>query len=221
MNLSTRPILSTTLNLLKSHRACTDGYRTLLKYVGSDYDPNAPIDLLTVLTSNGLDDCFWTLRATTNPALAERLSSLAACDFAERVVHNYPEEETVLRDCIQTARDYADGKATDEQLQKAESAAWNAARSAARSAADSAARSAAWSAADSAARSAAEGAAEGAAWSAARSAARSAEWRAAWRAAASVAWNAAWNALESAERSAEKDAQTEILRKYLTEGGYK
>ena len=237
MNLSTRPILSTTLNLLKSHRACTDGYRTLLKYVGSDYDPNAPIDLLTVLTSNGLDDCFWTLRATTNPALAERLSSLAACDFAERVVHNYPEEETVLRDCIQTARDYADGKATDEQLQKADSAArsaaWSAADSAARSAAEgaaegaawsaarSAARSAAWSAADSAAWSAARSAAEGAAWRAAWSAADSAAWRAAWRAADSAAWNAAWNAPESAEWSAEKDAQTEILRKYLTEGGYK
>ncbi len=137
-------ILSTTINLLKTHEACASGYKTLLKHVGSDYDPNAPIDLLTVLTSNGLDDCFWTLRATTNPALAERLSSLAACDFAERVVHNYPEEETVLRDCIQTARDYANDKATYGQLRAAESAAWGVAESAAGSAARSAAWSAAW-----------------------------------------------------------------------------
>ena len=89
---------------------------------------------------------------------------LLACQFAERALRR---ERNAGREldprswaAIRVKRQWAAGKATDEQLDAAESAAWSAARSAARSAAESAARSAARSAAESAAWSAAESAAE-------------------------------------------------------------
>ena len=90
-----------------------------------------------------------------------------ACDCASRALHRErkagrePDERS--RAAIRVARRFARGKATQEELAAARSAAW------------SAARSAAWSAGGSAAWSAARAAAWDASWSAAGSAARSAE----------------------------------------------
>ena len=158
----------------------------------------------------------------------EKTIRLFACDCADHVLKNfedkYPDDKRV-RNCIDVARDYANGVVSEKELSTAESAAWSAAESAAESAAWSAAGSAAWSAAESArsaaesaawsaAWSAAESAAESAAWSAARSAAGSAAESAAWSAARSAARSAAWSAARSAE-SAEKRWQIKQLNKYL------
>jgi hypothetical protein len=93
----------------------------------------------------------------------EKNLRLAAADIVEKISlpiwKNYYPEDITLEMVISVVRRYANGKATDDEL----SAAWSAAESAAWSAAESAA----WSAAESAAWSAAESAA----WSAARSAA--------------------------------------------------
>jgi len=130
----------------------------------------------------------------------ERTQRLFAADCAEHVLHIFEEAypaDPRPREAIAVARAFAEGEATEEELNTAESAAW--------SAAWSAAESAAWSAARNAARSAAWSAAESAAWSAARNAARSA------------AWNAARNAAWSAARSAERRWQTERLAHYIGE----
>ena len=108
-----------------------------------------------------------------------RTARLLAADFAEHVAHLWvaPEGVTwVPADTISVARRYAEGDATDEELQ----AAW-AAASAARDAARDAARSA-----TAAARSA-----DSDASAAAKAAARSAVWAAASYAASDAAWDAA------------------------------
>ena len=83
----------------------------------------------------------------------ETTARLFACDCAEDVLpaweHYYPDDKTP-HTTIATARRYAHGDATDDEL--------SAAKSAARSAAWAAAESAAWSAAESAAESAARAA---------------------------------------------------------------
>jgi hypothetical protein len=88
-----------------------------------------------------------------------------ACDCAERVLpifeRDYP-HDTRPRVAIATARKFADGLATSEELHAARGAAWGAARDAAWDAARGAARDAAWDAA----RGAAWDAARGAAWDA-------------------------------------------------------
>jgi len=139
----------------------------------------------------------------------ERTARLFACDCAEHVLpifeKRFPGDKRP-RIAIKTARQYADGKATTEELAAAEDAAWAAAaaeaaaRAAAEAAAEDAAWAAAWAAAEAAARAAAEAAAEDAAWAAAEAAAEDAARAAAEAAARAAAWAAAWAAAEAAEK---------------------
>ena len=107
-----------------------------------------------------------------------RNARLWACDVAERVLKNFEDrypDDTRPREAIETARRFARGEATVEELRAAYRAAYSAADRAASRAADSAASRAADSAAYSAASSAASRAADSAASSAAYRAASSAE----------------------------------------------
>ena len=56
--------LTTTLNKIRACSPCTSGWRTLVKHLGEDFDPDAEINLLIILESNGVADTLWTLRAT-------------------------------------------------------------------------------------------------------------------------------------------------------------
>jgi hypothetical protein len=99
----------------------------------------------------------------------DRTARLFACDCAERVVHSTgPDERSV--NAIVTARRFAIGEATKEELAAARRAAWDAARTAASTAAWTAAWDAAWDAAGDAAGTAACAAAREAGWVVAREA---------------------------------------------------
>ena len=184
--------LFTTLNELKKHNPCAGGYKKLLKHIGADYPADKPIDLRTILKSNGFDDTIWVLRAAMPVADRDRIARLFACDCAESVLHIYEEEypdDNRPRNAIEVARRYALGQATEEELQ------------AARNAAD-ASWSAAWDAARYAARDAARYAADAA--GAAAAAMSAASYAAA---AASYAADAAWDA--------EAKKQYDMLEAYL------
>lgn len=187
--------LDTTLALLRRHHACAEGYRKLCKHLGGAraYGAQTPIDLRTVLVSNGLGDALWCLRAV--PAQEEpardRLARLFACDCAEHALPQYEAAypgDSRPRDAIAVARRYATGAATGEELGAAAGAA---------GAAWEAARAAAWEAAGEAA--------------VAARAARAAAWEAAWEAAGA----AAWAAVGEAAREAEKQWQTQRFRELL------
>ena len=213
-------MLYTTFNLLHEANACEGEYRQLAKQLGGigAYGCDATIPLTTILDMqpNGLDNALWALRCCTEEDKARRLSQILACDFAEHVLpiweKQYPGDNRP-RECIAVARRFIDGKATREELDAADAAAWDAAR-----AADAATRAAAWDAADAAARAAtraaawdaadaaraAGAAARAAAWDAADAAARAAAWDAA--DAARAARAAAWDAADAAARAAAWDA---------------
>ena len=198
-----RTELTTTFAKLKATSAYESGYKKLAQHLGgiTKYGKDTPINLLTILESNGVDDMMWSLRAVDNPDV-ERIARFIACDCAEASLVEYEEytpDDNRPRVAIETARRFADGTATQEEMSAAQSAAQSAAESAAWSAARSAARSAAESAARSAARSVAESAAQSAAQSVAESA----------------AWSAAWSAAQSVAESAAESAQAEIIKKYL------
>ena len=100
---------------------------------------------------------------------------LFACDCAEQALPTYEKvypDDKRPRKAVETARLFAEGKATQKELAASAAAAWDAVRDAARAAA----RAAAWCAAWYAARCAARAAAGDAAWDAARDAARAAAW---------------------------------------------
>ena len=117
----------------------------------------------------------------------DRTARLFACDCADRVMpiyaKRYPGEDRPQQ-CIATARRFANGEATAEELA--------AARDAARAAAWDADWDAAW-----AARDAARAAAWAAAWAA---------WAAAW-----AAWDAAWDAARDAARDWQTNRLFEYL----------
>jgi len=152
----------------------------------------------SLLEINGLNDTLWALRAVTVPA--EREIRLFACDCAERVLplfeKEYPTDKRP-RQAIETARKFANGAATLEELDAARAAASAAASAAARAAA-SVASDAAW-----------------AAWDAA-SVASDAAW-AAWAAASDAAWAAASDAASDAARAAASDAARDAEREWQKE----
>ena len=179
-------VLTTTLTLLRENNACASGYAKLLAGIGDpSFDHDAPINLLTILDTNGVADCLWALCATQQNC--EKVARMMAADFAELVLPIFERERPTdmrPRDAINVARAFALGSVG----------------TAARAAAWAAAGAAAWNAAGDAAWDAAR-----AAWDAAGDAA----W-AAWDAAGAAAWAAARDA-----RDAARAAQAKIIRKYL------
>ena len=164
--------MQTTLNKIKEHSPCKEGWEKLLDHLNKTQSDDEPLELRTILESNGLDDTIWAFRAVEGK---DKEIRLFAADCAELVLpiyeKHYPNDNRP-RLAIQAARDYANGLITIEKL----------------AAARAAARDAAWDAAGDAARAAAWAAARAAAWDAARAAA----WDAAWDAAGDAARAAAW-----------------------------
>lgn len=144
--------MQTTLNKIKQHTPCSKGWEKLLKFLNKTKSDDEPIELLTILESNGLDDALWALRAVDG---FDREIRLMACDFAELVVHLANDERSAK--AIEVSRRYANGQATIEELNTAREdaraageAAWEAAREAAWDAASDAAMAASYAASDAA-----------------------------------------------------------------------
>ena len=195
---------TTTLNAIREYGPCTDGWKKLLGHLGKKQADDAPLDLLTILDSNGLDDALWCLRAMPEHNKHWRLYAVWC---ARQVQHLMTDARSV--DALDVAERHAHGRATDAEMA--------AARDAAGAAAGAAARDAAWDAAWAAARDAARDAA----WDAARAAAWDAAWAAAWDAARDAAWDAArdaaMDAAWDAAVAAARDAQADRLRAVCAE----
>ena len=136
----------TTLNKIRSYKLCKSGWVKLLKHLGKTKADDAPLDFLTILESNGLDDTLWCLKAA--PKEWEPNIRMYAIWCAKQVEHLMVDERS--KNALVVAQNHALGLATDNEL---EAAAW-------------AAAGAAWAAAWVA--RAAAGDAAWAAWAAAR-----------------------------------------------------
>jgi len=167
----------TTLNAIRAHSPCADGWAKLLRHLGKTQADDEPLALTTILDSNGLDDALWCLRACEG---IDREARLYAVWCARQVQHLMTDPRSLA--ALYVAQRHANGEATDDEL------------AAARAAARDAAQDAAWAAASDAAGAAAWDAAGAAAWDAARDAARAAARDAAWVAAQDAAGTAAWAA---------------------------
>jgi hypothetical protein len=182
--------MKTTLREIRKHEPCADGWKKLIKVLGTS-DPDTEITILEILESNGVKDAFWALRTQKYEEYC-----LILADVAESVVRLTDDKR--VSDCIQAIRDYNAGKINRGALSTARAAAGAAGAAEAAWAARAAARAAAWAA----------WAAE-AAW-AARAAARAA----AWAAGAAGAAEAAWAAGAAAGAAAWENNEA-ILRRYL------
>ena len=176
-------MITISLNQIKAHNPCDDGWETILAARGgdnADYDEQFPLS--SALDSNGLDDVIWALRCLPEHYNLWRKYAV----WCARQVEDLMKDER-SKDAVDVAWRYSEGQATVDELK----AAWAAAGDAAAAGAAAAGAGAAADAADSAA------------WYAA-SAARAAG------AAAAGAWYAA-SAARVATRDAQAEKLREIL----------
>ena len=150
--------MKTTLNKIRAHGPCADGWQKLLAYLGKTKADDEDLPILTILNSNGLDDALWCLRAVDGHDKEMRLYAVWC---ARQVQHLMTDQRSI--DAIDVAERFANGEATTDEListrdaaSDARVAAWTAAAGAATLAAAwataSDARFAAWDAAKAAAR---------------------------------------------------------------------
>ena len=155
-------MITTTLNRIRDHHPCADGWAKLLKHLGKTHADDEPLPFSVILESNGLDDALWCCRAEPQYAREWRLFAVWC---VRQVQHLMTDRRSI--DALDVAERYANGHATDAELETAWAAALDAAWDAAGDAAGDAAE---------AARAAAEAARD--AWAAA--------WDAAWAARAAA-----------------------------------
>ena len=165
--------MKTTLNAIREHAPCAEGWKKLLTYLGKTEADDEPLSLLTILDSNGIDDALWALRAVEGYDRDKRLYAVWCVWQVEHLLTDHRP-----RDALDVAERFARGRATREELSAAAYAAadYAAAAAAYAAAAYAAAYAAGYAAAAYAAGYAAT-AARAAAYAAAAAAAQTAEFR--------------------------------------------
>jgi hypothetical protein len=135
-------MIYTTLNKIREQEPCADGWEKLLKHLGKTQADDEALSLLTILESNGLNDAIWCLRSCDGIEKEARLYAIAC---ARRVQHLMKDQRSI--NALDVVERYANGAATNQELEDASDAARVAACAAVRDAAAWAARTAAWNAA--------------------------------------------------------------------------
>jgi hypothetical protein len=214
-----------TLNEIKSHSPCKDGWENLLKSLNKTKADSTEVTFSYIAETNSVSDALWCLRVLGDKHKRERLYLIA--ELAESVAHIYNKKhpnDNRVNECIQAVKDYADNKISLEDLRIKRRTAADAAANAAAAAADAAV---AYDAADAAvAYDAADAAAAAYAYAAAAAAAAYAD------AAAVAAVNAAYAADAAADAyadavaavadvaavavvAAERGKQKKLIKKWL------
>jgi hypothetical protein len=156
-------MITTTLNKIREHEPCINGWKKLLAHLGKTEADDEPLPFAIILESNGLDDALWCCRAA--PEYDKEWRLFAVC-CARQVQHLMKDSRSL--NALDVAERFANGLATEDELKAAWDAAGDAAWDAAGDAARAAAGDAAWAAARAAAGYAARAAAEAAAGAAAK-----------------------------------------------------
>jgi len=134
-------MLVTTLNKIKKHGPCEDGWKKLLRHLGKTKADDEELSFLTILESNGFDDALWCMRSAPE---YEKEWRLFAVWCARQVQHLMTDERSIS--ALDVAEKFANGYATREELSAAWAASSAAASAVASAVAWSAASDASWSA---------------------------------------------------------------------------
>jgi len=133
-------MITTTLKAIRAQHPCEDGWKRLLIDLGKTKADDEPLPLVTILDSNGIDDALWCLRVVKG---YEKEKRLFAVWCARQVQHLMKDLRSIA--ALDVAERFANGLASQEELEAAYYAA-----NAAASAVDGVAANAAYYAADAA-----------------------------------------------------------------------
>lgn len=119
-----------TLNQIRACSPCKSGWTKLLAHLGKTSADDAPLSIIMVLDSNGLDDALWCLQAVKGRDREIRLYMV----WCVRQVQHLMSDPRSLA-ALDVAERFANGEATDTERDAAWAAAWDAAGDAARASA--------------------------------------------------------------------------------------
>jgi hypothetical protein len=122
-------MITTTLNRIRWHNPCVEGWTKLLSHLSKTKADDEPLPYSTIIDAVGLQDTLWCLRAEPQ---YDREWRLFAVWCARQVQHLMTDPRSIA--AIDVAERHAHGEATDEELRVAREAAWAAAEAAARDA---------------------------------------------------------------------------------------
>nr|BAR33223.1 hypothetical protein [uncultured Mediterranean phage uvMED] len=111
-------MIKITLNKIKAHDPCQDGWEKLLAHLGKTEADDQEFPLAEVLKSNGLTDALWCLRCLPEHKIKWQL---LAVKFSRQVQHLMKDERSI--NALDVAERYANGEATDSELKTARDAA--------------------------------------------------------------------------------------------------
>ena len=123
-------MITTTLNRIRAHNPCEDGWRKILAGLGKTAPDDEPLPFARILEINGLSDAVWACRVEPGHAKTWRLFAV----WGARQVEHLMEDER-SHAALDVAERYANGQATDSELIDAADAASRAASRAAYAAA--------------------------------------------------------------------------------------
>ena len=108
---------TTTLNKIRSHRPCQEGYKKLLNFLGKTEADDEALPFAVILESNGIADALWCCRTAHE---YEKDWRLYAVFCARRVQHLNSDPR--VKETTDTAEKFANGEATIKELKLARDA---------------------------------------------------------------------------------------------------
>ena len=113
--------MTTTLNKIRDHSPCKDGWKRLLKYLNKTEEDDEELKIETIIKSNGVDDAIWCLSTVDG---YDKEIHLFAIFCARQVQHLMKDSRSIK--ALDVAEDYINGKVTREELVEADYAAYDA-----------------------------------------------------------------------------------------------
>ena len=110
--------ITTTLNRIRAHQPCREGWEKLLAGLGKTKADDEPLPFAWIVEINGLDDALWCCRAEPDRAKEWRLFAVWC---ARQVQHLMTDPRSIT--ALDVAERHAHGQATDEELAAARAAA--------------------------------------------------------------------------------------------------
>src|SRR5208283_4216478 len=104
-------MICTTLNRIRAHKPCEDGWEKLLAGLGKTRADDEPLPYARIVEINGLDDALWACRVEPQHAKEWRLFAVWCARHVERLM-----EDERSRTAINVAERHANGGAIDEKL---------------------------------------------------------------------------------------------------------
>jgi hypothetical protein len=106
--------LTTTLNRIRAHGPCHDGWTKLLAGLGKSRADDEPLPFATILRINGLDDALWCARVEPQHSRVWRLFAVWCARQVQHLMRN-PRSLAAL----DVAERHANGMASDAELRAA------------------------------------------------------------------------------------------------------